>query len=282
MSFIEEYFISPIVQGTGYNIYNTAAYAVILVLMALGTYKLLKLLKINIDSRFFAGILPFIFLGGLMRALEDFSQMTGTALPGLIIEGSGGIGKNILFITPLIYVTMFVIALAAFLISVFAAKHTKLSYEKYWFGIGAVICIGFMAAFVRIAEPNALLLMSLIFLTLTAIFAGLYRFRDRIGLGFLSRMNTFILLAHLFDATTTFVALSFFPYFEQHVLPGFLIGVAGPAVMFPLKLLVVGLVLYAFDKDIKDKDRNIFLKIVVLILGMGPGLRNFFRLIMGV
>ena len=100
---------------------------------------------------------------------------------------------------------------------------------------------------------------------------------------FFSRENTSILSVHLFDATTTFVALTYFPYFEQHVLPSFLINIFGPAVMFALKFAVVAAVLHVLDKEMKQEiQKKKFIKLVILILGLAPGLRNFFRLIMGV
>ena len=86
----------------------------------------------------------------------------------------------------------------------------------------------------------------------------------------------------MFDASTTFVALQFFPYFEQHVLPGFFISMFGPVAMFFIKLPVVAAVLYYLDKDMNEPEKKNFIKIVILILGLGPGLRNFLRLGMGV
>ena len=101
--------------------------------------------------------------------------------------------------------------------------------------------------------------------------------------GFFTNENTFLLNVHMFDATTTFVALTYFNYFEQHVLPGFHIHIFGPASMFILKLVVISAVLYIFDKEMKnDAEKRTFLKIVILILGMGPGIRNFLRMIVGV
>ena len=41
--------------------------------------------------------------------------------------------------------------------------------------------------------------------------------------------------------------------------------------------------LYIFElKEKKDLEKRKFVKLVILILGLAPGLRNFFRLIMGV
>ena len=99
----------------------------------------------------------------------------------------------------------------------------------------------------------------------------------------LTTENSFLLLAHEFDATTTYVATTFYPYFEQHVLPSFFISLFGTWFMFVLKLVVVLIVLHVLDKELQNEpEKRTFLKFLVLMLGMAPGLRNFFRLIMGV
>ena len=45
--FFQTYFIDPVMQGTGYNIYNTLVYALLLVIAVFATYKLLKKMKIT-------------------------------------------------------------------------------------------------------------------------------------------------------------------------------------------------------------------------------------------
>jgi uncharacterized membrane protein len=50
--------------------------------------------------------------------------------------------------------------------------------------------------------------------------------------------------------------------------------------MFVLKFDVTS-VLYLLDREAKN-EQNKFVKIVILILGLAPGLRNALRLIMGV
>jgi uncharacterized membrane protein len=49
----------------------------------------------------------------------------------------------------------------------------------------------------------------------------------------------------------------------------------GPAVMFPLKLLVVLPVLWYIDKSEDNKQFKGFLKIVILILGLALGVRDW-------
>jgi uncharacterized membrane protein len=93
-------------------------------------------------------------------------------------------------------------------------------------------------------------------------------------------MNAGILSSHFMDASSTFVALTFFGYVEQHVLPSFLIDLAGgPAagawIMFPMKILVVGGVLLLLDKYSEDEQFKNFLKLIILILGLALGTRDF-------
>ena len=63
------------------------------------------------------------------------------------------------------------------------------------------------------------------------------------------------------------------------MVPGLFITIAGtPFVMFPLKIAVVGVVLSAVE-DIKEDGYKNFIKLVVLILGAAPGLRDLLRII---
>lgn len=272
MPFFEDYFIKPIYEGTGYNIYNTTVYAILLVVAVILVYKMLRRLNISIDTKFFFGILPFIALGGIFRSLEDFYIAAGAA-------------KNILLITPLIYVTIFVLALASLLIARIIQNYKKIEYHKTWFAIGFLIAITGIAQ-MAIADFSSMLLMLGIFAGWVVLFSVVkfvaIKKLPRLN-AFLSKENLVLLLAHMFDATTTYVAVEFLPYFEQHVLTGFIMGTLGAASVFITKLVVVSLVLYVFDKELAaEPQKRTFLKIVVLILGMGPGLRNFLRIVMGV
>ncbi len=273
--FIDTFFIHPLVEGTGYNVVNTATFAVILIAAAFGVYKLLKKLKIKIDRNFLIGVIPFVALGGILRSWEDFSEATGTA-------------RNFLFVSPLIYVTIFVVAFVLLMVSIAAAKisKNKISYYKIWFVLGAVIDIFFIAQ-LRFANAFAffmVLIITVIWVVLFVIVKFIARKKLPKLSAFLTSENMFIILVHLFDAATTFVALQYLGYFEQHVLPGFLIGLAGAWAMFLLKIVVVPIVLYFFDREMKEEkelEKRTFLKLVVLILGLGPGLRNWLRMIGG-
>ena len=98
----------------------------------------------------------------------------------------------------------------------------------------------------------------------------------------LSIPNQVILGGHFLDASATFTALTFYGYLEQHVVPRLVIPLFGPISMFFLKIVVVLPVLWIIDSHAEDKNFRNFLKLVVLILGLAPGLRDLFRLMVGV
>lgn len=279
--FVKTYYIDPIYNGAGYNIYNTITYAVIFILISVLVFKMIKKLNITLDKKFFLSITPFIILGGLLRALEDASAI-----------------KNPLFITPLIYVTIFFIALISLVVSKYIGKK---NYYKIWASIGVVL-LAYSLTFVKVTNDTGLVLIlgiTLAWIVAIFLFGKFISFNipsNKIGVLnkrfiFVSWMkskiknvsleNETVLSAHMFDATTTFVSIQYFPYYEQHVLPGFLIGIFGPAIMFVLKLVVVSIVLYYIDKE-QNNEQKLFIKMLILILGLGPGIRNFVRLIMGV
>ncbi len=274
MGFLEQYFIDPVLQGTGYNVVNTLTYAVILIIAVFATYRLLRKMKIAIDDNFVLGVLPYIILGGLLRALED------------------AFSYGFWFKTPIIYFVIFVIAFVSLFVSKLAEMSAKrrLPYYKIWSAIGFALVL---AGLTQVVVKSIFALVAM--LSLTALWIVLLLLAKKLtnrktsgpgGLsGLFTRENTSLIAVHMFDATTTFTAIQYFPYFEQHVLPSFLIGIFGPAVMFVLKFAVVAAVLYVLDKELKkesEKEKRKFIKLVILILGLAPGLRNFFRLVMGV
>ncbi len=292
MGFFEQYFIDPIRYNTGYNVVNTATYAIIFVLMVFAIYKSLKKLGVAVNKKFIFAITPYIALGGIVRAVEDLWEATGvtntladTFLQPFILFDVNGVARNLLFISPLVYITMFIIAIAALLISLFIEKKQKIEFYKTWFALGVLLDLIFLSQ-IRIADQFALgavIIISLFwfFLIWVSRYKNIFSLRDKV----LTTENSLLLSAHMFDATTTFTALQFFPYFEQHVVAGFFVNIFGPPGIFVLKLPVILFVLYYLDKEMpeqQDLEKRNFLKIAILILGLGPGLRNWLRIVMGV
>ena len=96
------------------------------------------------------------------------------------------------------------------------------------------------------------------------------------------KFNLGVLLAHLLDASSTFIAVDYYGYGEQHVLPNALTQMVDSAiVMFPLKIAVILPALYIIDTYVEDKTIRNMLKLAIFILGLAPGIRNFLSLAMG-
>lgn len=260
--FIYTYFIKTMCYQ--YNVVNTIVYGLVLIAAVFGTYKLLERLKIKIDKHLFYAVVPFILFGGSARALRDHAEI-GTVFQSV----------PQMFCSPIIYFVVFMIALGSLLLGIAVQRKFKFEYWKVMSLVGFAVLAYNIINF-RIENWAAVAMIGGLFAFWIALFFGFSRFKPKM----LSRMNAGILSTHLLDASSTFIALTFFGYQEQHVLPTFLIDLAGgPAagawIMFPLKILVVGGVLLLLDKYGEDEQFKNFLKLIILILGLALGTRDF-------
>jgi uncharacterized membrane protein len=241
--FVFQYFINPIQSGTGYNVVNTPVLALLFLFMVDSFQKGIKRLFISMDG-FLAAFVPYVVLGGVMRALTD----------------AGVYPQEFVFVTPGIYLLMLSLALID--------AYFKLPLG--WFLLAANLSA-------VVFKTDAVLLVAFFAVPATVIGALLFR-----ALGV--RMNYLVLLAlfaHMLDASSTFIAVDFFNYGEQHVLANVFMDLAHTAaVMFPLKLVALAVIFYFFE-DIKDPDTKAYLYWVVAALGIGPGIRNTLMAAMG-
>ena len=282
--FFNNNFVTPL--GQYYTPVNTIIYGIIFALAVFGVYKLLKRLNIPIDRNFLVGIVPFVVLGSVLRVLRDAKLL-----------------DYWIFASPIIYMLMFVIAAVALLLSKYIERFVKnkkgkladflSSYHRLWCTIGIVLVV---AAFILLLTTGfknyygagLMLGVAAIFgVIVYLLYDAQIKFGDRYPmLKVYSKENSILLGIHLFDASTTFVALTFFPYYEQHVVSNIVIGFLGPAGQFLLKFIVVTIVLWALDNNLKIDTESIymrnFIKIAIFILGFAPGFRNFLRLGFGV
>jgi uncharacterized membrane protein len=253
-AWFSEKFVQPLCHY--YTLEATLVYGLILVLAALGTYKMLGRLKVKLDKRFFLALLPFIIFGGWARALRDHNL--------------GMYGQGWVWCSPPIYFLIFIVTLGSLLAGLWLERKKIIAYEKFMWLIGGLLLL-YNLSLTRITNANGFLIV-LSFASVWAIISyGISRLKPKL----LSRTNAAILWAHLLDASSTFTALTFYGFYEQHVLPGFLIDLAGPWVMFPLKLAVIWIVLYYIDKEKGDRRLKNFLKIIILILGLALGVRDW-------
>jgi len=277
--FINKYYIDPIIYDTGYNPANTITWAIILGISIFYVAKLLMKLNIKADWKFIKVIIPFIFAGSTLRVIQDYNknvQLFDSPLQCLLI-------------TPLIYVLMFMITVVLLIISI---KLQRLGIVNDWktaFGAAGILWtlvnLGILLSLLQITNPAALII---IFLMGTGLTMLIYLLAKVTGLTiFTQRINVSILLVHLLDASSTFYGMKFFEYTEKHVVPTFLIDLAGTSsIMFPLKLMVFIPVIYILETQFNDDEESMHLKdvlkLTIIVLGLAPATRNTVRMVLGI
>lgn len=256
--FIEEnfFYLHP-----GYTSFNTIIFGLILGLIILGIIKIFN--KINKDPLdLIYSLIPIIIFGSTSRALVDnhiYPRIHLIATPG-------------------IYIFIGILTILILIISVKIEKHAHITYNEFIFIIGSIICIpNIILCIIHGINYKITIFELILWIVISSLF---FILRARINI-LNNKGNLEILSAHIFDATSTFVAMDFFGYYEQHVLPTFMINLTGTAlIMYPLKIIVIFMILYIVDKYIDDKTANHMLKLAIFILGLAPGIRNFTTLIL--
>lgn len=247
---IASYFLTP--EATGYTVSKTLVYAIILIAAVYIVFELLKKLKIRIDRKLAIGIAPFVVLGGMLRVLEDSSIVSSYWL-----------------VTPGIYLSIFLLTFATLLISLFVEKKKNIPYYKILFGVGLSL-VAINLFYIKFVNYYGALLVLLFLLPWILIFWFVKKW---------SLTNRLVTLTQMFDATTTYVAVNYFGYFEQHVVPTYFINLFGPISFVFLKLVVVVGILVLIDKFSDDRQFSNWLKLCIAILGGATGTRDFVRLV---
>ncbi|MEM5798903.1 MAG: DUF63 family protein [Candidatus Aenigmatarchaeota archaeon] len=257
-----EWFIEPILRNGWFNPINTFVYGILLVIGAWLVYRLLIKLKIKIDVYFCAALMPFVLWAATARVLKD------AASAGLI----DGIFSSPIWVTPGSYLLTFGLALACLLISLILQQRAGISYWKAMLVLGSVFC-----AINILFIPRFFFVPPAIVLTVTGIWSGLWLAWAKVMPKYFTKANVCILCAHSLDATATVTAVVLFGYLEQHVLPRVVMTIS-PYAFFLIKFFVLIPVLIAIDRWTEKGQFRTFLKLVILILGLAPGLRDTIRL----
>ncbi|ASJ11029.1 hypothetical protein A3L12_06785 [Thermococcus sp. P6] len=264
--FFQDYFVRPITENQGYNPVNTLVYALILGVAVILLYKMLKRMGIRVDDRFFRALMPYVILGPLMRSMTD----------------TGILPRTYLTVSPGAY---FVIA--AFAIASLYAVWIHLGPEERLYPIyrdfGWVLVGGLLFILLINHERVNLNLKPLEYFIPALLIAEAFVWLTSKFLPVV-KDNSLLFYTHFYDATTTFVGLQFFGFWEQHVLARWLINLSGtPAVMYVEKFLVLLPIVWVLDGWMEEEDRDLinFVKLTVFILGFGPGTRNLLIMLMG-
>lgn len=275
--FINTYYLNPIRGDEGYNIVNTFTWAMVLGICIFGVFRLLEKLEVKLTPRFIASVLPFVLAGSSLRVLED--SPAGIFQPPY----------SYLLITPNIYFLVFAITVGCLWISIQLHKAglvkdfhlTFAGFGIVWFFINLIVLL-YLENIVALYVPLFVLVAGT-GLTLTFYLVA-HHFKSSI---FTDPLNLSILMAHLMDASSTYIGIDKLGYFEKHVVPSYLIDLTGTAlVMYPLKLIIFIGVIYVLDTQFEDDERSLnlkeLIKMVILILGLSPATRNTVRMMLGI
>ena len=269
-------FLPDIIQTTffsGYTVFNTVVYTLILVIFVLAIIKMFKKLDIDPISIIYS-IIPFIFLGSSTRALVD----------------NGFYPKTVFLITPGLYILVGLITIASFLFSIYLFNKMEIDYRYTLFFLGIIFSVPNIILFSKLNFTAiiyvlitwiiaSLIFMAIAFLVLYVMNKNTHNAFEKI---LQHKINFSIVLAHLFDASTTYVAVEYFNYYEQHVLPNALNQLFDTYLtLFPMKIIVIVAVLYIIDQYFEDQTIKNLLKLTVFVLGLAPGLRNILTMALG-
>jgi uncharacterized membrane protein len=262
-----KYYIEPIIYDTGYNPVNTVTWAILLGISILGLIRVFRRMDLKMDERLVLYTLPYVLAGSSLRVIED---------AGLIKPPA-----SYMLITPLIYFLVFFVTTASLILT---RKFLGLKFYRIYAAIGLLWTFMNLAALSTVGIQRPMVPVAVLFLG-TFLTGAIFLLRRPLPqLNFLdNRYNLAILYSHMLDASSTYIGVDWFGYYEKHVVPTYLIDLTGTAaIMYPLKLLVLVPVLSIIDQSIEDKSLLNLTKLALIILGLAPAIRNTLRLTLGI
>jgi uncharacterized membrane protein len=303
-----------IVAEPGYTVVSEIGYAVTLIFFLIGVLYLLRALDVGHRKGFFFALVPFMFLGGALRVVEDANDAALNAGAETLLSYP----LNTLFISPIIYFTVFGFTLAALVGSVWLERGGYIEdYERVLFGVGVagvVLTVGFLFWYVptqlvgRISGAGFYPQMSVFVLVVSSVLAYvIYRLLDTAapavneGTG---RAGLVVLFAHAVDGVANVVAADWtdvmgipVEYTAKHPANRFVIeateslqpagisAVVGTSWPFlVVKLVAATAVVYIFDRTIFEENPRyaIILLVAIVAVGLGPGTRDMLRATFGI
>jgi len=292
----------------GYTLVSEVGYMVTLLVALIGVVFLLRRLDLGTDREFFYALVPFVFFGGALRVVEDANDAVPAA------EALISYPLNTLFISPIIYFTVFAMTLVAVVAAVWAARAGIVErYDRLLFGIGWAVLFATLAYLFWLVLTGAegvefypqVLGVVLLGSTLAAGISWVLieRFAPTVNDG--TRWIGFVVLwGHAVDGVANVVGLDWMPalgagrnLIPKHPVNEFVVNVTGsvlpPSILavtgdtwpfLVVKLLAATFVLWVFEEEIFEESPRytMLLLVAVLAVGLGPGTRDMLRATFGV
>ncbi len=298
-----------IVAYPGYTIPSTLGYISVLLFVLLGVLLLLRRLDIGTDRGFFYALFPFMLFGGALRTIEDagVSATRAGAEPLIAFPWSG------LIISPFIYITMFLLVLAAVLLSFrLEADGYVDRYEYPLAGIGTALLVGSLGylTYLGVATEYAtihpqVLILTLVIATVSAWLTwkivGSQVPELNAGTGFIGFV---VIWGHAVDGVANVIGLNWMPAlgagsnlvpkhplnaaiveYTGRLLPEAVVAVTSDAWPFLfVKLAAATFVVWLFNDELFEESPRytLLLLVAVVAVGLGPGTRDMLRATFGV
>lgn len=272
--FIETYFIKPVYTSEGYNIYNTLVYGALLLAGAYGVARLLGHLKVKMDERLFMAALPFVVLGGVLRALEEFARITG----------AGFLPVSALFLTPGIYLLVAFLGIASLIASVHLRKlnYAPTMAVTGWalvFALSPLLLYDLLLVYSG-SIPEIVLRPSIFFLILVlaalVTIAGATLLRR---LRMMHRENAVIFSGFALEVAAVTLAVYLLGYTAAQPETRALLS-HGVYPFFKLGLIIA--IIHFVEKVPREDEAHWLSKLLLLVLGLPHGIHNSLQVLMGV
>ena len=268
-----EFFCKPIMDYQGYNLVNTLVYGLILFLAAFFIiFPFLDKKGVKFNLKFMLALFPFIVLGSSFRILEDLHIVGRSCNP---------LNWQFYTFTPGIYIATFVVAIIALGISLILSKKIKKNVESIFGLIGLIVSLPMLFFVMTKFNPNAFIgFVSVIGLAVAIVLLTRFIVSKVKKDFFKDHLNTLALSGKVLDGTATFVATQWFSCGEQHVVSNIVLQNFAPAFIL-IKILFILVLLHYVESDVKNKNLQGFIKVLVIILGFAPGIRDLLTLAVG-
>ncbi len=282
-AFFAQYFVNPICfqrEFAPYNVYNTAAYAFFALLGAWLLFREVKREKICVNESFLWSAVPFIFFGSALRVLED------TRLLPRCVELLGVPNVPTPFMSPGIYLLVAATIGASFLLAQLLKARFRVPRSKTMQTTGWLM---FSAAFAALvlnvgAKFNPVFALAMILLAVLA-FAAFNFVLKALKQKEADAFEKIAFFSQSFDGAATFVGTTFAGYGEQHVVGNAVIDFFGGSyAFFALKVVFAFAVVMVARREFskaEEQERN-FVLLLVMVMGLAPGLRDMLRIAAGV
>ena len=294
-----------VVAYTGYTTVSTVGYMVILLFAILGVLHLLDRIEVGEDRRLVVALLPFMLFGGALRVVEDVTDSAVRAGVEPILTYP----LNTLFISPIIYVTVFLVTLVAVLASLRlgSADIVRNRYRALG-GIGAAVLgvtlaylfwVAFTTDYVDFYPQVLVVDVGLASVLAYALYVGADRYDPEINRG-TAAAGLVVLWAHAIDGVANVIAADWLPalghpidsYSAKHVINRLIIDVtrtvqpaelsAAIGTSWPflvVKLAVAVAIVWLFNETIFEESPRyaVLLLVAASAVGLGPGTRDILR-----